>query len=456
MNPMSLLNQFRRWLGESRRNQLLAAGATLVAVATLAAVGIVIAASGEGDRQEQVVARTATPSPATEAPTQTPRRTATASPSPEPVETLAFLRDGDIWLINADGTNQRQLTQLGDVESFAWVTSSELDVVTGGEAARHLLVELQGTVRELPFPGQTAVNAGFTVVEARGSWSPDGTLYAVPIDQQVVVFDRSGAEVGRLEAGPPMVENATKDECGSRAAEPDTLVFGPLAFSPDGRRVLLAVNCASRSGAYQLYSGIYEVTLDGAINRPLGGSGPAVSPSEGLSTNFRLRAEFLAPRFSPDGASVAQMSMGGFSLCPVVRGLAVARADGTDALTLAPSALNELQGDLFGGIIDYAWSPAGDAVVASFDVSICQVAGPLEPGLTGLYILKADGAAEEKLLDVAVSSVAWSPSGDLIAFLEGKYLGEPAEPPILRILDLATRRVIDIGDGTNPAWQPQS
>ena len=69
MNPMSLLNQLHRWVGESRRNQLLAAGAALVAVG-LAAVGVVLALSGDGDREEEVVARTATPSPAADVPCQ--------------------------------------------------------------------------------------------------------------------------------------------------------------------------------------------------------------------------------------------------------------------------------------------------------------------------------------------------------------------------------------------------
>lgn len=48
----------------------------------MAAVGVVVAVSGDGDDTEQVSVRTATPSPAVEAPTRTPRRTATASPAP--------------------------------------------------------------------------------------------------------------------------------------------------------------------------------------------------------------------------------------------------------------------------------------------------------------------------------------------------------------------------------------
>jgi hypothetical protein len=133
----------------------------------------------------------------------------------------------------------------------------------------------------------------------------------------------------------------------------------------------------------------------------------------------------------------------------------VAKADGSGARTLAPSVLTELQGDLFGGIIDYDWSPASDAIVASFDVSICQVAGPLEPGFTGLYVLKLDESGEEKLLDGTVSSVAWSPSGHFIAFLAGKYFGQPLEPPALRLLDLNSREVRDIAPGSQPAWQPR-
>lgn len=400
---------------------------------------LAIACNGGGGQAQP----TPTPSPAVARPSPTP----TAEPA---VETLAFIRDGDLWLIGADGTGERRITSLGNVQEFSWVSSSELDVVTGEDRSGHLLVDLDGNVREFPFPAASSFDAGFTVVRARGSWSRDGSLYAVPLDQQLVVFDRTGAEVTRVRAGPPIVQNPDKmkGECGISlgSGEPDRLIFGPTAFSPDGQRVLVAVNCVSASGAYQLYSSVYEVSLDGSINRPL--------PQE-LSTNFRLAEEFLAPRFSPDGAYVAQMGMGGLSLCPVERGLGVAKADGSGARTLAPSALTELQGDLFGGIIDFDWSPAGGAIVASFDVSICQVAGPLEPGFTGLYVLKLDESGEEKLLDGTVSSVAWSPSGRFIAYVAGKFFGEPSEPATIRLLDLTTRQVIDLAQGSQPAWRPQ-
>ena len=406
----------------------------------VALLSLAIACRGGGEEVQP------TPTPAAD------RSSATAQPTPTPetvVETLAFLRDGDVWLVNADGSGERRLTDLGDVQWFSWISPNLLDIAAGADTLRHLLIDLSGTATEPPFPAASAFDAGFTTVRARGAWSADGTRYVVPVEQQLVVFERSGAEVARLQAGPPIVENPdkTRGECGlSLGGEPDRLIFGPTAFSPDGQRVLVAVNCLSASGAYQLYSSVYEVSLDGAINRPLLGE---------LSTNFRLSDEFLAPRFSPDGAHVAQMAMGGLSLCPVERGLAVANADGSDARALAPAALTELQGDLFGGIIDFDWSPAGDAIVASFDVSICQVAGPLEPGFTGLYVLKLDESGEEKLLDGAVSSVAWSPSGHFIAFVAGKYFGQTSEPPVIRLLDLTTRQVVDLAAGAQPAWQPQ-
>jgi WD40 repeat protein len=401
---------------------------------------------------------TPTPTAEVQAPTPEPTPTTVPTPTPEPaVEALAFISEGDIWLINAEGNGGRRLTSLGDVRSFSWVSSNELDVVTGEDRSGHLLIDLDGNVRELPFPAASSSDAGFTVVRARGSWSRDGSLYAVPLEQQLVIFDRIGAEVARLRAGPPIAPpveqnlDVTKGECGFKdRGEPDRLIFGPPAFSPDGQSVLVAVNCVSRSGAYQLYSSVYEVSLDGSINRPL--------PQE-LSTNFRLSEEFLAPRFSPDGAYVAQMGMGGFSLCPVERELRVAKAEGSDPRILSPSALTELRQrqphpDLFGGIIDYAWSPASDAIVASFDVSICEVTGLEPPGITGLYILKLDGSGEENLLDGAVSSVAWSPSGHFIAFLAGKYLGQAPEPPTISLLDFRTRGIRDLGSGHSPAWRP--
>lgn len=394
-----------------------------------------VACGGGGGEEAEP---TATPRPA--APTVQATSTAQAA-----AETLTFIRDGDIWLIEADGSDERQLN-LSNVESFAWVSSNELDAVTSEDPTGHLLVDLEGNVKELPFPAASRVNAGFTTVEARGSWSRDGSKFAVPLDQQIVVFDRNGIELAHLPIGP-------------LCNPPHSLVLGQPVFSPTGQTVLMAVNCSSEAGAYQLYSALYEVSLDGAIHQPFGASRPAADPSEALSTNFCLQEQFLAPRFSPDGAHVAQMNAGGFSIC-FGTGLAVADADGANSRALVLTTLDDLYQqeafpDTFGGVTGYAWSPQSDTLVASFDLSSCDPSMPLEQVVAGLYILKLDGSPEELLVNGLTHSPAWSPSGRYIAYVAGSFRSETAGSTGIRLFDLSTGQMRDLAEGAQPAWQPQ-
>ena len=375
-----------------------------------------------------------TPSPTVEqaAPTVTPESAA---------ETLAFIRDGDIWLIDADGSNERQLG-LSDVKEFSWVSSEELDVVIDGDPSDaidgdepgHLLVDTEGNVSDLPFP-------------AGGSWSRDGTMYVVPVDQQVVVFDREGGEVARLEVAPPPREGPKPNNCGATlpSGEPDPLVFGQPVFSPDGQRILVAVTCASRMGATgNLYASVYEAPLDGAAIRTLP-----------LQTNLH---DVSAPHLSPDGTRIAQKVVDQAGAGHREHLVYVINVDGAASAELTLPAITELRqqqpGDWRrGGLLSYDWSPASDAIVASFDISVLEENAGRQV-VAGLYILNLDGSSQERLVAGATHSPAWSPSGRYIAYVAGEYFGEPTEPPSVRVLDLSAGTVTDLGLGSQPAWQP--
>ncbi len=96
-----------------------------VAALAAAAAGVLVSAAacgGGGEAQP-----TPTPTAEVQAPTPEPTPTPEAA-TPEPaVETLAFIRDGDIWLVNADGTERRRITDFGgtdrEVVSFQWLAN---------------------------------------------------------------------------------------------------------------------------------------------------------------------------------------------------------------------------------------------------------------------------------------------------------------------------------------------
>ncbi len=75
----------------------------IVRGALIALLLMLAACDGGGGSAQPPPTLTLTALPATLTP---PPPTATATPEPA-VETLAFIRDGDIWLIDADGSNER-------------------------------------------------------------------------------------------------------------------------------------------------------------------------------------------------------------------------------------------------------------------------------------------------------------------------------------------------------------
>jgi len=355
--------------------------------------------------------------------------------TPAPAETLAFIRDGDVWLIDADGSGDRRLTDLGKVQSFAWVSHAELDVVTSDQPPRHLLVEPDGSARELPFP-------------TGGSWSRDGNIYVVLVEQRIVVFQRDGREVARLQIGPPVKDNAdrAKGECDLLDFPDvfgDPLFFGPPVFSPDGQRVLVAVGCASRVGARgDLYGSLYEASLNGDVNRRLP-----------LEVNLMFKRS--PPRISPDGRRIAQAMLDRFPPCRDEHYLTLADGDGANSRVLTVAAIADLhqqepRPEIAGGLTGYDWSPSSDAIVAGFDVGLCDDNGPVRPALAALYVLNADGSAEEKLADGPTDFPAWSPSGRLIT-----YVNAERGVSTIRLLDLTARQTTDLARGTASAWQPQ-
>ena len=372
-------------------------------------------------------------------PTATPVVTETlvATSTPEPAaETLAFLRENDVWLVDADGTGERRLGLL-HVQSFSWVTADELDVVLGGIPGGHYLVDLEGNTTKLPFPGG-------------GSWSSDGTRYVVSVDQQIVVYDRAGAEVARLTVTPPVavetpvVAGKKAMSCSEATGEGSKMVFGPPAFSADGQSVYVAANCEAFRGAVgSVAAPVYELPLDGSEQRVLIG----LQVDVGFASSIRL---------SPDGSRLGLTDLRHGNACGGPSTLSVARPDGTGNITITlPELANVTQPR--GGVIGYDWAPASDAVVASFDVTDCSGAasGTIEPVLAGLYIVKLDGSPAERLVDGPTSAPAWSPSGRYVAYVSGENFGQVDLPATLRVLDLTTRQVRDLTTGTSPAWRPE-
>lgn len=261
----------------------------------------------------------------------------------------------------------------------------------------------------------------------------------------------------------PPEEGPKTRRCGDpllSGGKPSKLVFGQPVFSPDGRSVVVAVNCNLYQGVTgSLPASLFEASLDGAAVRPLGSRALPLPPRPGdLWTELKFPS---VPRFSPDGRRIAQsIHVSGAACAQSKDQVLLADADGANSgeLTLAALAGIEAPFGYLGGIIGYDWSPLGDAIVASVDVSICrETYTPRgEPFLAGLYMINLDGEFEAELVAGPTSSPAWSPSGRYIAYVAQESFGQEAGPLLLRVIDLTTREVVDLGQGEQPAWRPQA
>ncbi len=453
-----------------------------------------------------------TPTPTAEVQAPTPELTPTPeAAAPEPtVETLAFIDDGDIWLVDADGSNRRRVTQFGgtdrEVVSFQWVANGQeiayevslrLEPGTASPSTfTSVLANADGMVlweRELPqFAGvfwspdgqlvavfsEGAVSiedrAGRSVWTGtaappapppfRGTWSPDGKAFAFGDGSELVVVSRDGTNVSRLYGGPGF--DAPKEgpppECPLSLDE--RLLLGEIVFSPGGQTIFVAVNCHRGSGAYA-YTIIRELSLDAVINRLA--VGPVLT---GLPT----------PSFSPDGSRIALVEgVSGVPCSSNADAFANMELDILDpnegnGSQLMPREIAQLVGDLAaeGRTADMrisgrwfpwwresppVWSPASNAIVASFQASECVV-DQHRLLAEGVYLLRIDGIADEKIADEFSEAVSWSPSGGVIAYATGgdfisRVSGEPSAPQI-RLFDLVTGDVTNLGPGTAPAWRP--
>lgn len=302
-----------------------------------------------------------------------------------------------------------------------------------------------------------------------GTWSPGGKAFAFGEGGELVVVSRDGTSVSRLDVAR-LWEERLNYACTERGVYPNDrsgFVLKRAVFAPDGQRVAVAVNCldSAGTGGWPDWM-IYEASLDGLIE--------ISSPEPRLSIDG-LEA-FL---FSPDGGRIAWLQSRQGEWCPGgaqafgVMGLTLLNPDDGTTSGLRPREIAQLVGDLAteGRAADIAisptfreipavWSPVGDAIVASFRVTKC-VCFDFDEACAmdelaqhrllteGVYLLRIDGVADEKIAEGFSETVSWSPSGDLIA-----YSSTEAEEPQIRVFDLVTREVTDLGPGDSPAWRP--
>lgn len=288
---------------------------------------------------------------------------------------IAFIRDGQLWVMKADGTGQRALTRdRADKSSPAWSPAEKASPAWSPDGRKVAYAYDRGEViRNAGTPQEyTAYPSHIFVINADGSraqrltrwekhaytqrsspeWSPDGRTVAFHM------YDDGAYWIASVGADGSGERNLTR----SRSWED-----GDLAWSSDGRKIAF-------TNVHEV--GVYVMNRDGSGRHLL-----ARVEAPGPTQDGAFRTRDVA--WSPDGRRIACVSDGT---------LWVMKADGSGQRVLAPGS-------------GPAWSPDGRKIAFTQEDQI--------------FVVNGDGSDLRKLTDSGSASDAgpvWSPDGRAIAF----------------------------------------
>lgn len=375
-----------------------------IAVATALLLAALLPGCGEGEEEVQQ------PTPATATPTAH-AATPTAVPAGH-LGKIAFVHDGDIWVIDLDSDREEQLTTDGQnvrprwSPDGQWIAFQKTAAIDGGFTAIALW-----TMRE-DGSDATLIQVGQTFPP---DWSPrENRLAYATLDGGMWLVDPDGGN--RLELIPP---SGTRDVSG-------------WAWSPDGQRLALErwqrQAAPTPSAAPLEAQGLWLINADGTGLVEVYSAWQPENEGEVVDLHsWSLDGRWLALWQGPWDMTVRTAGLP----------LLVVPATGGTPQEIAPATL--LRQDFA------AWSPAGDRV------ALVEGAGADTALNKQIVVASADGSeryvlSEEEHADLAP---AWSPDGQEIAFTSGLAIppeeAESAYPAIL-----FTRRIrVANADGTN-------
>ncbi|OGO30414.1 MAG: hypothetical protein A2Z16_00065 [Chloroflexi bacterium RBG_16_54_18] len=359
---------------------------------------------------------------------------------------LAFLKNGDLWLVELPQLEPRRLTSSSDLQTFAWSPDASRIATFNGRSLCY--VDLAGE--------QTSECLGLGLTEEQSIiprgivWSPDQKTIVLwnlanPWDDQAL-----GWLVVHLDAPQDVLRIADPLEYGymlEKEQVPGGFTGQPL-FLKDGTLVGTLSHreeCGSGGCRYQLY------TFDPAQRKF---SPYPNNPEEGWSEGQNLV-------LSPDGGLLANFGTF-FSECDSY----ITFADTFDlnsgqrkAFNLELEAITSLDfsQEATQAVIARVSGCASPPEQSTWDRS-CGLSQGFDTFPLQVWDLE-NGGREDYFPGV---SPDWSSGKDLIAFrsclaesASGIYEPTSTGPPSIYVLVLATGDLLQIGEGLNPAWSPK-
>ena len=295
--------------------------------------------------------------------TPTPSPTPTPTPAPPPSGQIAFQsdRDGDweIYVINADGSGEKQLTHNFIPDKYpAWSPDGQrIAFVSGRSLGGYTKYAVY--VMNADGNGKVMVMDHTYTLASNLSWSADGRLIMLDVTGGLIWVNADGS--GYVQRRPP--PNWPPPNLGSGRRY--------MSWSPDGRRI--AFTCGTNRGHNGWEICVMNKDQSGVIR---------------LTDDQRMDVH---PAWSPDGRRIAFSSDPSKLSVNRVYRIRVMNADGSEARSLKDDDWEWIYGNR------PTWSPDGRYI--AYD----------RPG--GIFVTSADGGGTPVQLtyDTKDREPAWSP-----------------------------------------------